>query len=116
MTSFLIWRELLPGSKSRPVFPIPPCDMLLPLDYAQWNSSKGGSDTVTRFCWNCLNVLPIRTPQTVVVARLFMLYAVLLHRTRHVVTGNKKINMDTDTIQSTREQNNQRIAFHQTLK
>ena len=25
MTSFLIWRELLPGSKSRPVFPIPPC-------------------------------------------------------------------------------------------
>ena len=61
------------------LFPIPACNMLLPYEYALWNSSKGGSDTVTRFTWNCLSVLPIKMPQTVIVARFLLIFAVLMH-------------------------------------
>ena len=115
MTSFFIWRELLPGNQDSHKFPIPACDMLLPYEHSLWNSSKGGSDTVTRFTWNCLSVLPIKMPQTAIMARFFLIYAVLFHRTRQVVTMTKKVNVDTDTIQSVRERNNKRHAFHMSL-
>ena len=62
--SLLIWRDINPisSNSSPPKYPIPPCDMLVPLDCSLWNSSKGGSDTVTRFAWNCKIIVPIRTP------------------------------------------------------
>ena len=115
VTSYLIWRELLPNNPDDHKFPIPPCDMLLPFEHSTWNSSKGGSDTVTRFAWNCLSVLPVKMPQTAIMARFFLIYAVLFHRTRQVVTMRKKIDINTDTIQSVRERNNKRYAFHETL-
>ena len=115
MTSALICRELLPGSSSKVQYPIPACDMLVPHEYALWNVSKGGSDTVTKYTWNCLTVLPIKTPQTVVVARYLAIYAVLYHRLLQAVTGTKKPNAETDTIQNVRERANQRLAFHKSL-
>ena len=115
MTSFLIWRELLPGNTDGHKFPIPACDMLLPFEHSLWNSSKGGSDTVTRFAWNCLSVLPIKMPQTAIIARFFLVYAVVFHRTRQVVTMRKKVDPASDTIQSVRERNNKCYAFHQSL-
>ena len=79
------------------------------------NVSKGGSDTVTRFTWNCLPVLPIKTPQTVVVARYIMIYGVLYHRLIQVVSGTKKLDPDTDTIQNYRDRANKRLPFHKSL-
>ena len=116
MTSFLIWRELLPNGQGGHMFPIPKCDMLLPYEHSLWNSCKGGSDTVTRFTWNCLSVLPIKTPQTAIMARYFLIYAVLYHRVRQVVTMTKKIDVNEDTIQSVRERNNKRHSFHRSLE
>ena len=115
MTSFFIWRELLPGNQDSHKFPIPACDMLLPYEHSLWNSSKGGSDTVTRFTWNCLSVLPIKMPQTAIVARFLLIYAVVFHRTRQVVTMRKKVDVEYDTIQSVRERNNKRFPFHKSL-
>jgi len=88
--SALICKELLPGSRSKVQYPMPVCDMLVPHEHALWNVSKGGSDTVTRFTWNCLTVLPIKTPQTVMIARYLMIYAVLAHRLIQAVTGTKR--------------------------
>ena len=115
MTSFLIWRELLPDREGSPNFPIPPCNMLLPMEHSLWNTCKGGSDTVTRFTWNCMAILPVKMPQTVVVARFFLLYATVYHRILQVVTMRKKIDVERDTIQSVRERNNKRFSFHQSL-
>ena len=56
VTSFLIWRELFPCCPESHKFPIPACNMLLPIEHSLWNNCKGGSDTVTRFAWNCLSV------------------------------------------------------------
>ena len=69
MTSFLIWRELFPCGLESHTFPIPACDMLVPIEYSLWNTLKGGSDTVTGFAWNGLSILPIKSPQTAVTAR-----------------------------------------------
>ena len=106
ITSVLIWRELLPDGPDCHKFPIPPINMILPIEHSGWNNCKGGSDTVTRFAWNCLSVLPIKMPQTVIVARFFVLYAVLFHRVRQAITMTKKIDIYTDIIQSVRERNN----------
>eukprot|EP00986_Skeletonema_menzelii_P000918 scaffold258_cov80-Skeletonema_menzelii.AAC.1 len=113
--SALICREMRPGSSSRLKYPIPACDMLVPHEYALWNASKGGSDTVTRFTWNCLPVLPIRTPQSVMIARYIMIYGVLHHRLIQAVTGTKKLDTNTDTIQTVRERANKRLPFHKSL-
>lgn len=115
--SLLIWRDINPisSNSSPPKYPIPPCDMLVPLDCSLWNSSKGGSDTVTRFAWNCKIIVPIRTPQTIVVARFLALYSVLFHRLIQVVTMSKKPDVETDTIKHIRDRNNKHWPFHKSL-
>ena len=47
--------------------------------------------------------------------RYLMLYAVLYHRLIQAVTGTKKLNTDTDTIQNVRDRANKRLAFHNSL-
>lgn len=82
MTSLLLWRALLPtnDNANQIVFPIPPIDRLIPLEHSTWNSSKGGSGTVTRYTYNCQSIVTVRTPQTVVVTRFLLLFAVVMHR------------------------------------
>lgn len=116
MTSLLIVRELIPGIAANVKYPIPACNKLLPLDYSLWNVSKGGSDTTTRYTWNCKSILPIKTPQTTISSREFMIYGVLFHRPTQAVTARKKPDPSTDTIQSVRQRNNQRFAFHNSLR
>ena len=116
MTSWLIWRELLPANDSPHKFPLPECNMLIPWDHAMWNSSKGGSDTVTGFCYKNQVILPIRSPQTAVVARFIMLFAVLNHRMAQSVTGTKEPDIEKDTIRTVRERNNKRLPFHKSLQ
>ena len=117
MTSYLIWRALLPtlANPDPPVFPIPPCHMLVPLEYSEWNASKGGSDTVTRFTYNCQVVVPVKKPQAVIVARMFQLHAILLHRAIQSVTGTKELVLADDTLKSLRDRNNKRWPLHDTL-
>lgn len=91
MTSYLIWRELSPGHPDSPMYPIPACNMVVPIEHSLWNSCKGGSDTTTRLAWNCQVVLPLSTPQTAVVARILMVYAVVFHQTRQIVTMKKAV-------------------------
>ena len=103
MNSLLIARELMPGSQSKVKHPMamlmqrqreqaihPFYDMLVPFEYSLWNSSKGGSGTMSRLVWNCKANIPILTPQTVVVARLRMIFAVVFHRLSEAVTIAKK--------------------------
>ena len=113
ITSFLIWRAFLPGGQH--IFPIPAIKMLLPLEHSIWNSSKGGSDTVSKHAWSCLAVLSIKMPQCSVVARFFLNYAVIFHRVRQVIHMRKRVNIATDTIQTVRNRNNKRFSFHQSI-
>jgi hypothetical protein len=117
MTSLHLWRALLPtNDNQRFLFPIPECDKLLALEYSQWNSSKGGSDTVTRFTYNCQSIVTVKSPQTMVVTRFLMLFSVLMHRASQAVTGTTAPDVNKDTIKKIREHDNQRLPFHQTLK
>ena len=115
MTSLLIWKKINPidSNLSASKYPIPPCNMLVPLDYSLWNSSKGGPDTVTRFVCNCQIIVPIRSPQIVVVASFFALHAVLFHQLTQAVTMlNKPADIDMDTIKHVHDRNNKRWPFY----
>ena len=117
MFSLLIWRKINPivSNPSAPKYPIPPCNMLVPLDYSLWNSSKGGSDTVTRLACNCKIIVPIKSPQSVVVARFLSLYAVLFHRLNQAVKSKKPIDIDEDTIKHIRNRLNRNWNFSDSL-
>jgi hypothetical protein len=116
MTSFLIWKELLPTNDNcAHLFPIPQCSMLIPLEHSVWNDSKGGSDTVTRFTYNSQIIVPVKSPQNAVCARFFSLFLVPFHRGSQVVTCTKQPNIDEDTIKSIRDRNNKRLPFHKSL-
>ena len=116
MTSAMICREMLPGSSSKVKFPIPFCDMFIPHEHALWNVSKGGSDTVTRFTWNCQSILPIRSPQTVILSRLIMLFGVTCHRLYQAVTFKKKPGSPGDTLESVRNRANKNLSFSESLR
>ena len=117
MFSLLIWRKINPivSNSSAPKYPIPPCNMLVPLDCSLWNSSKGGSDTVTRLACNCKIIVPIKSPQSVVVARFLSLYAVLFHRLNQAVTSMKPIDIEEDTIKHIRNRMNKNWNFSRSL-
>jgi hypothetical protein len=118
MTSLVIWRGLLNTSANRhqPKFPIPPCNILVPLDYSTWNSSKGGSNTATRYTYNCKIIAPHKVPQEKMVARLLSLSHVVFLRCAHAVTGKKVPDPLTDTVRTIRNRNNQRITLHDSLR
>ena len=90
---------------------LPACNTLIPYEYALWNVSKGGSDTVTRLIWNCLSILPIKTPQTVIVARYLMIYGVLHHRLVQQAGSGRKSIAATNTLQQRRERANKYLVF-----
>lgn len=117
MTSLLIWRALLPTSinPSPPNYPIPPINKLVPVEYSKWNSLKGGSDTATRFTYNCQLKLPNKKPQSYVTCRLLELEGILFHRVSQAVTGRKKPDIHVDTMRTVRDRNNKRMAFHHSL-
>ena len=94
---------------------LPACNTLIPYEYALWNVSKGGSDTVTRLIWNCLSVLPIKTPQTVIVGRYLMIYGVLHHRLVQQAGSGRKSIAATNTLQQLRERANKYLVFHDSL-
>ena len=113
----MVFRELLPDDGPRcPKFPIPECDMFIPLEHSIWNASMGASDAATRLMMLSKAILPIKAPQCVVVARFLQLYAVVFHRARQAVTGRKEVDVLTDTIKTVRDRMNQRHAFPDSLQ
>ena len=119
-TSLLIWLELMPGNGRGHKFPIPPSNLQLPYEHSSWNSFMHASDSATGLMQHNKAVLPIRSPQCVAVARFFMLYAVVLHRTRQAINqeqpGKKKVNTETDTIKTVRDRWNKAISSSNTVR
>lgn len=104
--------ELLPGNRSGVQHPLPACNTLIPYEYALWNVSKDGSDTVTRLIWNCLSIIPIKTPQTVMIARYLMIYGVLHHPLVQQAGSGRKSIAVTEPLQQLHERANKYLAFH----
>ena len=71
---------------------------------------------MTRFACNCQIIVPIRSPQTVVLARFLALYAVLFHGLTQAVTMSEiPADIDVDTIRHIRDRNNRLWPFYKLL-
>ena len=90
LTDLFLWRKLRIDQVLR--LPLPPCNRILPYIHSYWNNNKGGSDTTSKLLANCPALFAsMGTPQTVTSARLWLLFAVLLHRLNHVLREQMKI-------------------------
>ena len=91
LTDLYLWRKLRIDEVLR--LPLPPCNRILPYIHSYWNNNKGGSDTTSKLLANCPALFAsMGTPQTVTSARLWLLFAVLLHRLNHASRANENLN------------------------
>ena len=79
-TNYRLWRAINVEVDERAIrFPLPPMDMFLPCQNAEWNVSKGPSDTLTKLFDSCEEVITVRSPQTVSIARLLSVGGAAFH-------------------------------------
>lgn len=115
LTNYRLWRSINVEPDYRAIrFPLPPIDRFLPCQNAEWNLSKGPSDTLTKLFDDCEECITIRTPQTVAVARLMLVLSSAFHRCIQVVSSKN----DTTTyrsLDSFRRAANSRASFKSSL-
>jgi hypothetical protein len=92
---YLLWRTLNIESNQFTLFrkqlnlrfPLLPCSKIIPYQNAVWNMAKGPSDTTTKLIDSRSEQLGVRTPQSVAVARMFLVLAVNFHRSIQLMTA-----------------------------
>ena len=90
LTDLYLWRKLRIDKVLR--LPLPPCNRILPYIHSYWNNNKGGSDTTSKLLANCPALFAsFGRPQTITSARLWLLFAVLLHRLNHASRANENL-------------------------
>ena len=113
LTDLYLWRKLRIDEVLR--LPLPPCNRVLPYIHSYWNNNKGGSDTTSKLLANCPALFAsFGRPQTITSARLWLLFAVLLHRLNHAARANENID-HYGSLYHLRNTNNQKWPLWTTL-
>ena len=96
--------------------PFPSFNRLIPAIYAFWNSVKGGSDTTTKLMDDCILRVPKAhmNPETVAIARLFMITFVLYHRLSQIFSANSDLDQYS-SLYKYRNAASHRRTFHNSL-
>ncbi len=69
---FYLWRYV----STRLPLPIPQLERIIPFAVSQWNSIKGGSDTITKLLWSNMYDPPCNTPQSHAIGRMLLVGSV----------------------------------------
>ena len=116
LTNYMLWRSLNVTPDVRSIkFPLPPMDRFLPCQNAEWNLSKGPSDTLTKLFDECEEHIPIRTAQTVAVARFLAVSMAAFHRSHQIMTSKRDV-MSYKTLDGFRRAANNRASFKESLQ
>ena len=90
LTNYRLWRALNVEPDERAIrFPLPTIDKFLPCHNAEWNLSKGPSDTLTKLFDGSEEAITIRTPQTMSIARFLVVLASAYHRCNQIMTAKE---------------------------
>jgi hypothetical protein len=91
-TTFKLWQSLNVDVNNNNIqFPLPACSRLLPIQHARWNILKGPSDTTTKLIDMVEEKLGVRTPRTVVTARITAIAVVAFHRSKQMLSAKKNL-------------------------
>ena len=114
-TNYLLWRSLNVDVDSRAIrFPLPPIDGFIPCQNAEWNLSKGPSDTLTKLFDDCEEAITVRTPQTVAVARFISVLFTAFHRSLQIVDSKEDL-AKYKTLENFRRAANNRTSFKSSI-
>lgn len=79
-----LWRDIHRNMQ----FPLPRLKSIIPLVFSVWNNIKGGSDATTNLMWHCKASVPNHNSnQALVVGRMLLLSAVVIHRILQITTA-----------------------------
>ncbi len=84
-----LWRTInVKSVKSTHIrYPLPPVARGIPLITSEWNTVKGGGDTITKLDDICQERIGIRTPVTVASGRTLLNTGVVFHRCNQMITS-----------------------------
>ena len=91
-TNYLLWRSLNVDPDTNAIkFPLPPCDGFIPCQNAEWNLSKGPSDTLTKLFDDCVEAITVQTPQTIAMARFISVLFMAFHCSLQIVNAKEDL-------------------------
>jgi len=108
---FYLWRYVC----TRLPLPIQPLERIVPFTVSQWNTIKGGSDTITKLLWLNMYDPPCTTPQSCAIGRMLLLGAVIIHRLNQFFTSKDNLKESYSSLQHFRKAASKRSSFHETL-
>ena len=92
ITNYHLWQAINIKPDRRAIqFPLPPMDRFLPCQNAEWNLSKGPSDTLTSLFDDCKENISIRDAQTVAVARLLSVSCAAFHCCMQILNAKEDL-------------------------
>ena len=97
------------------ILPIPQLERIIPFTVSQWNTIKGGSDTITKLLWLNMYDPPCKSPSSHAIARMFLLGNVLVHRLHHFFTSKSDLAKAYPSLKHFRNAASHRSTFHETL-
>ena len=84
---FKLWHSVLTKLK----MPLPPVSRIVPMWVATWNAIKSGSDTMTKLLDSVPALIPARSAQSVVIARLSFLLGIVGFRSYQICTARFEV-------------------------
>lgn len=114
-TNYQLWRSLNVQLDGRAIkFPLPPMDGFIPCQNAEWNLSKGPSDTLTKLFDDCEEAITVRTSQTVAVARFISVLFTAFYRSVQIVDSKDDLSK-YKTLENFRRAANNRTSFKSSI-
>jgi hypothetical protein len=108
---FYLWQYV----STRLPLPIPQLERIIPFAVSQWNSIKGGSDTITKLLWSNMYDPPCNTPQSHAIGRMLLVGSVIIHRLNHFFTAKPDLEKGYPSLKHFRWAAQKRSSFHDTL-
>ena len=115
MSSFLQWLALWRLVRLTWLPPLPPIARILPRNLSNWNTVKGGSDTITKLLWTAMYAPPNKKPQLAAVSRILLLSLVSIHRLNHLATAKSDVKSNYKLLRHFRHAANERFSFYESL-
>ncbi len=99
------------------ILPYPILQRIIPAYHAQWNATKGGSDTVTKLMDDCFGKPPriYTNHESTGFARIFSIYCVAILKLMHVTSAGYNIRLKYISMQHYRNAASHRMTYKKVL-
>ncbi len=110
-----LWRTMFADPS---ILPYPILQRILPSYHAQWNATKGGSDTVTKLVDDCFAKPPrfYTNFESIAFSRCISILAVAVLKLYHAITARENLDQSYPSIQHARNAASHRLTYKKLLR